>query len=256
MNELDRIPWTLDEERPFERPRRRRRWPWAASAAILLGVAGAGASLALSEEPVFTLEKVTLAGTTRLTADEALGLAGLARGMNLLAVDAAGAAARLSALPFVRRAAVSRELPSGVRIEIEERTPAILVALGPLYVADEEGVIWRRLLPGERPTLPILTGLSREDARTPARLAKHVRQALALKQALGDRCVEEIAVRAAGGLCAVLCAGPEVHLGEPPFEGKLSRLARALAARPDARVVYLDDDRPDRVVVRIAREGR
>jgi cell division protein FtsQ len=260
MRPMELTPIDLSLERPSDPPtarRRRRRFTlWALTLAALAGTA-VGIYLCVREEPVFPLEEVILAGRTRLSPDEALALAGLRRGMNLLDVDLARACALLEALPFVRRARVELRLPDAVRIEVIERQPALWVALGLVYVADEEGVIFRRVLSGERPELPVLTGLTRNDVRQRAPfVAARVREARALYEALGTRCLEEIGYHPVRGYHVRLCEGPEVRLGLPPFEPKLARLGPALRKAGRGRIIYLDDERrPERVVVRIAREN-
>jgi len=259
MSMVDLTQIDPSQERPPEAParRRRRRWPLGAALLALVAGAGVGGYLISREEPVFPLEEVVLGGRTRLTPDEALSLAGLRRGMNLLDVDLSRAGADLEALTFVRRARLERRLPDTLVIEVVERRPALWVALGLIYVADEEGVIYRRVLPGERPELPVLTGLARDDVRQrPTFVAARVREARALYDALGGRCLDEIGYHPVRGYSVRLCDGPEVRLGPPPFEPKLARLGPALAKGGRGRIIYLDDERrPERVVVRIARES-
>ena len=53
--------------------------------------------------------------------------------------------ARIERLPFVKSAAVSRILPNGLRVSIEERTPHALVRLGSGdFLVDDEGMILAR----------------------------------------------------------------------------------------------------------------
>ena len=231
---------------------------WLIVGALALCGAVVGAYFGLREEPVFPLEKVIVEGRTRLTADEALGLSGLQRGTNLLDADLAGAAARIQqALPFARSAHVERDLPSTLRIRIEERKPTLLVAMQHLYVADETGHLYRRLQPGDVRALPVLTGLTRTDATgRPKHVAEVVTGALDLVRALGSRCTDEIAFNEVRGYTAFLCGGPEVRLGKPPFADKQPQLERALGSTKRAKVIHLDDDKqPTRVVVRVGREG-
>lgn len=238
-------------------PPPRRRWIWLALSAALLGALGATAYLVLRDEPVFTLGRITLRGATRLSADEAAALAGLTRGMNMLAIKESRVQASLEALPFVRQARVEVELPATIRLRIDERRPAAIVALGHLYVADTQGVIFRRLRPGEAPRWPVITGFTRRDVRHRAdRVAARLREALGLAHAVRGRCLEEISYHPVRGFSLLLCDGPEVRLGSPPFTRKLTRLPRALERGAHARIIYLDDEQhPDRLVVRNAREG-
>jgi cell division septal protein FtsQ len=237
--------------------RSKERWVLALGACALV-LAIVGAYYALREEPVFPLEEVVVEGQSRLTADEALGLTGYPRGTNLLAIDTEVArSAILAALPFVRDAVVERELPKRLRIRITERKPTLLVAMQHLYIADEQGLLYRRLQPGDKRTLPILTGLRRADiAARPRVVAEAIAGALELVRALDGRCSEEIAYHEVRGYSAMLCKGPEVRFGHPPFAHKLSNLERALGSTKRARVIHLDDERrPERVVVRIGRKG-
>jgi cell division protein FtsQ len=254
---------SFHDEPPPERPAPGRRWRlvlWGAVALVVVGGAVTGGYLLWRDEPVFTLEAVELRGATLLSADEALGLAGLHKGMSLLSIDEARATAALKALPFLRSASLERALPRTLRMTLVDRLPAIRVALGPEYVADEEGVVYRRVRPGEKLDLPLLRGLGRDDVgKRPSFVAERVREALLLARAAGDAgrlCLDHIGYHEVRGFNLKLCGGPEVQLGAPPFAHKLLLLPRALRVHPRARVIYLDDDRrPERVVVRTARAG-
>ena len=74
-----------------------------------------------------------------------LALLDVDAGMPLMAVDLDVVQGRIEALPWVRRATVTRVLPGDINIEIEERVPfALWQHDGKLRLIDREGVVITR----------------------------------------------------------------------------------------------------------------
>ena len=74
--------------------------------------------------------------------------------------------ARIEKLPFVRTAAVSRVLPNGLRVSVEERVPKAIVRMsGGDYLVDEEGTVLARAENAE-PELPFVM-LGWDEAKSP-----------------------------------------------------------------------------------------
>src|SRR5262249_56318485 len=64
-------------------------------------------------------------------------------------------------------------------LRVEERAPVALASLGDLYVVDADGAPFKRVSPAEALDLPLLTGLTREQAeKDPAGIAARLREAL------------------------------------------------------------------------------
>lgn len=74
--------------------------------------------------------------------------------------------ARIEKLPFVRTAAVSRILPNGIRVTINEREPRVIARMSKGdYLVDEEGIILARAESPE-PEIPFVM-LGWDEAKSP-----------------------------------------------------------------------------------------
>ncbi len=224
-------------------------------------VAGRWGHRWLTTTPRLGARNLEVTGAGRTSREEILEAGGLAAGRNVLSLDLARSAHAIEALPWIARATVTRQLPDTVRVAVEERTPAVLVAVGGLYLAAPDGTLFKRAEPGDPIDLPVLTGLSREAFRENADGAREeVRDALALvgdleSAQLGpDARLQEVHREDTGDL-AVMLGGTYVWLGRGPYRSKLTRLRvvigelRRRGLEPSE--VHLESDRhPERVSVR------
>lgn len=118
----------------------------------------------------FRLEEVIVQGNRMLSKGEVLSLSGIDTGRNIFKVDLEGVKVRLLANPLVRKVTVSRRLPSGLLISIEERKPVALINAGSLYGVDGEGVLLPPFKPMVMHDLPIITGVEVEQTQFGQRL--------------------------------------------------------------------------------------
>ena len=251
------VPWS----------RRLAGWSQALSAvpvlALLAGtvVGGRYAHRWLTHTPQLGARTLEVTGNAHVTRDEVLSAARLAPGTNVLAVDLERAARQIGRLPWVARATVTRQLPDTLRVVVEERAPAALVAVGGLYLASADGTLFKRAEPGDPVDLPVVTGLARESFRErPDGAREQVRDALALmgdleSAQLGSASRLQEVHRDDTGDLAVMLGGTYVWLGRGPYRSKLSRLRVVLAELRrhglEASEVHLESDRhPERVTVR------
>ncbi|HEY8338937.1 MAG TPA: FtsQ-type POTRA domain-containing protein [Egibacteraceae bacterium] len=134
-----------------EAMRRRRRWALSIVALVLLA---AGAA-AVARSPLFAIREVRVTGVeTAAQADLVRTAAGIAPGENLVAVDLGAAAARVEELAWVREAALRRDLPSVVTVEVTPRVPvAVVLVGGGAWLVDGDGVV---VGGGAREGLPVI----------------------------------------------------------------------------------------------------
>ncbi|MCY1080892.1 cell division protein FtsQ/DivIB [Archangium lansingense] len=213
--------------------------------------------------PTFLLKETSFSGLQRATPGELLKLSGLTVGQNLWSLDVETLERTMSTHPWVRTVEVRRHFPSSVSVEVVEHMPAALAALGDLYLVAEDGEPFKRLQPGDKLDLPLVTGMDREGyLADEAKTRERFRQALEVARAYaatepGKReRLSEVRV-AAEGLVLVLADGTEAWLGEGETDAKLQRLSRVreeLRARGlAAEVIHLENRaRPGWVAVKLS----
>ena len=141
--------------------RRRRRRRLVGVAALTL-IVGAGAATVLS--PLAGVRTIEVSGASRTGSDAVRSATGLRPGAPLVRIDADAVAARVAALPWVRRATLERRWPRTVVLTIEERTA---VAVTPCQtgldgcLVDRSGRVLGPLPPDDEAvfTLPRLVGV-------------------------------------------------------------------------------------------------
>ena len=121
-----------------------------------------GATWGTFWSPLLRVRGVKLVGAEHVGSREVAQAAGLDDGDNLLLVSTGEISRRVESLPWVAQAEVDRKLPGTVRVRIEEREPALVLAFGAArWTLDESG---RVLAVGEAAEgLPVLAGASVSD---------------------------------------------------------------------------------------------
>jgi cell division protein FtsQ len=213
--------------------------------------------------PRFAIDDIVVQGARLRTPEKLAAEAGIAKGMNVFALDLDHARAQLLSDPWIESATLARHLPGKVLIQVSERELGAIVALPEAYLAARDGRIFKRLEVGDPDDLPIITGLTSDAvAQDRPGVQRAIVRALDLA---GDYERTPLAARAplqevhiSNGDELTLVVGKEgvsLALGLPPFRHKLEEAARIWTelerrgAHPS--VVMLDDEaRPDRVVVR------
>lgn len=232
-------------------PYRLRRLLRAAPIATLVVAASLGAALGahwLLTTPRFAVASVDVRGTSRVTPARVLAAAAIEPGTSIFRLDTGVVAARVAALPEIRRVDVVREFPNRVVIRVEERRPFTLVHAGRLHWLDEEGRLLGAAPQAVVAQVPIVSGLSEEELASlrstpgPKALA-----AIALIKALlrsGSALtaeISEIDMSRRDGPVLYTVDGVEVRLGAEDWEERLARLEGVLAqiATQDVRTVDL-----------------
>ena len=233
-------------------------------AAVSLGVAW-GARRYLMTSPRFSLEQVVMTGQKTRTKDGLLARANVKMGQNVFSIDLDAARNKMLGDPYVQSATLARRLPDTILVDIEERVPAAMVAVGDgLVLVTRDGDAFKRVEVGDPTDLPVITGLPPELAESDREgLADKVRRALDVavdyqQSSLAAKMpLQEIHFEAGTGISlAVGSPVTSLVLGGPPFRKKLeqaSRVAMELERRGQkADAILLDNDaRPERVVARV-----
>lgn len=138
-----------------ERNRKKRDFLGALRVLSVLLVAGECLRV-LFMSPRLALHTVRVSGSPRFTVADVQRLGGIRLGQNLFRVNLSRVSERLRTDPVIREAVVTRELPSTLRVELQERVPALQVAsAGKVWLADDSGVVYQRAASVD-PRLPSL----------------------------------------------------------------------------------------------------
>jgi cell division protein FtsQ len=224
-----------------------------------------GAKNYVTKSPRFMIKTITVEGANKLAPETIAKAGGVAVGMNVFTVDVEQVKRSIEREPYVAEATVVRQLPNTISIKVVERQPAVLVGIGnDLYLATHDGDVFKQAEAGDATDLPVVTGIRPELAVEDRQgLSILVRRALdvideAEKTGIAKRYpVQEIHIEKDGSVEAIVGQqGIAIHLGNPPFKGKVEQADRVLAEvekrKSSASIVFLDNDaNPDRVVVRM-----
>ncbi|HEY4910923.1 MAG TPA: FtsQ-type POTRA domain-containing protein [Methylomirabilota bacterium] len=251
--------------------RRRRALRWIRRVGAWLGVGMAVAALSgplasgaasVLKTSRFAIERVEVAGQSRLSADEVVKASGLVPVQSLWSLDARRAVAGVEALPLVRRAEVVRAFPNRVTLFVEERQPFTLVNAGGLHWVDEQGV---PLGPETRAVsldAPVISGAGADDVVAAGRMpSERVASGVALLRTLMRAQssllseISEVDVSRPEGPVLYMLDGVEVRIGSEDWEGRLGRLGGVLAQlRASGQTVTSIDLRfRDQVVLKTAK---
>lgn len=149
-------------------------WVLVLTALLVAGVAAA-AITANSWKRAFRVERVRTEGNRILADSEITALAQVPEHGALFDVDLYRARARVLQSPFVRSAAISRDIPDGLRITVKERTPVAALALESGLYIDAEGIVLPHPRSGSVPDIPVITGAFRAQDCVPGQRAASAR---------------------------------------------------------------------------------
>lgn len=224
-----------------ERHRRRLR-RWAIGSGVLVGLVTGG--VASSYTSVFAARVVEVEGEARLGPHEVLRIAGVRRGTNVVHLDEGVIEARLEEEPWIRDATVRADLPTTIRIDIDERTAVLVVAdAGEARLVADDGTLLSTAPPG--------TGLPEfvaQPGTTPSiaelRSAAEVTGAIPLP--LRTR-ISSVSVDDAGEVSLEIDDGVSVRFGTPHEAAAKAQALRAIlgyAGRAAETVLTVDVSAP------------
>lgn len=113
--------------------------------------------------PNLAITTIRMDGDAALTREQLLDATGLNSRVLYLHVDVAEIEERLSAVPLIRSASVSKQFPDTLVVDLQARTPLFVVDVmtdgATIPVAgDQDGVLFREALAGDL-TLPVISGV-------------------------------------------------------------------------------------------------
>jgi hypothetical protein len=209
------------------------------------------------QNPYFAVREIQVRGTDHVRGGELVALAGLKHGMAIWNIDPLAIEKKLAKHPWLRRVVVRREFPRRILIEVTERVPKAIVAMGRLYYVDGEGVIFSEVGQADKLGLPMITGLRPEQlsARDPG-LRRRLKEAVQLGElmAVDQHKISEIHFSAPERVVLYTTGLPTaLHMGWGDWSGKVGRVKRivSLWRGHEQRLASLDVSFAGQAVVRV-----
>lgn len=115
------------------------------------------------------VKQVAVEGTNILSRDEIVRLMNLPPRVSMYELDLTSIQKNILANAFVKRAVIQRDAPSQLRVIIEERIPAALLAANESYYIDDEGSVLPYRVSAETYDIPIISGLDSLSRLAPGR---------------------------------------------------------------------------------------
>jgi cell division protein FtsQ len=215
----------------------------------------------------FQVRRIEIQGNSHVSADEIQAVVRKeTEKTGVWKADLQGVSARLQRLPWVQTAVVSRVLPDGIRVRINERLPRAVVRTnsGRFRWVDEEAVLLGEMLPTDQLPSFFLRGLNEDDSETaPQENRERVQKFLELQRdwdaaGLSERVSEVnlLDLRDARAQLAGDSSQIEVRLGSQNYT---KRLKDALSVLDDQRqtprgalISYIDLSQGKRAIVGLA----
>jgi cell division protein FtsQ len=224
---------------PSRRDRARKIVAIAFIATILLG---AGA-VTLTRSPFFDARSIEVRGSSHVDRADVLRIAAITPETNVFTFDTGAAELRLERDPWIARATVTKDLPSGLLVDIRERVAVAVVESGGLLrlVADD-GVLLDAALPRVPAGLPAIVSTEEGLEPEPGAVRGAARAIAEMAPTLRHR-IDGVSILADGQLRLDLSSGADVAYGEAVDLPEKAMALRALldyAAGRGASVISAD----------------
>lgn len=206
---------------------------------VLLGAA----AVTLTRSPFFFAHEIEVRGASHVARADVLRIAAITSTTNVFTFDAGAAEARLERDPWIAGATITKDLPSRLVVEIDERVAVAVVESGgvPRLVADD-GALLEAALPRVSAGLPVIAFTDPQGIEAPDAVGGAARAIAAMAPTLRHR-IDGVSILADGQLRVELSSGAEVAYGEAVELPEKAMALRALldyAAGKGAAVISAD----------------
>lgn len=197
---------------------------------------------------LFSISGVQVTGLKHVREDDLVSFMGDIRGEGIFGADLRTMVRQLESHPWIKGAAVKRELPDGLRIDVTERVPAAsALAGGARYLVDTEGVVLARVEGGGWEYLPVITCDSpKKPGATGGEPGRGLALSLDLISAVRAEPTEQLSAAVVhlgrDYVPYLVIDGASVEVGSDEYEAKVRRLTEIMT---DIRKRGVTPDRID-----------
>ena len=117
----------------------------------------------LTQSSYFEASQLTISGHELLNDQDVIDQTGLSTGVNIFSVNLTTTRKLLLAHPWVAEAEVSRDIPSGISVRIQEHEPLAIIDIKRKFLLNTRGEIFKEWTPADPVNLPIVSGLEFSD---------------------------------------------------------------------------------------------
>ncbi|MBN1309350.1 MAG: FtsQ-type POTRA domain-containing protein [Chitinispirillaceae bacterium] len=172
---------------------------------------------AIDRSRLFTVRKISVSGNERIAVTKVLKRCGITTSMKIYRVKKATVAAALLADPWIEKVRCVRRWWGTVALEIKERIPIALVAIGEVRLIDRSGV-FMPVEPGKSYDLPLISALRTSvdgkgnrypDSVSIARAGRFIERACAVEKTI-FRTITQLDISDTGGIRCMVAGRPVV----------------------------------------------
>lgn len=98
-------------------------------------------------------------GNKRVDTKEIIGVANVPLGVNLMQLDLDSVSQKILAIASIKDVKLSRNIPNGIEISVQEREPVACIQNKPMMLSDIEGVVFPSKVSNDLADYPMITGV-------------------------------------------------------------------------------------------------
>ena len=196
-------------------PSRRDRLRKVAAIVFITVVVLGAVAVTLTRSPFFSARTIEVNGASHVARADVMRLAAVTQDTNVFTLDAAAAERRLERDPWIAEATVTKDLPSTLIIDIDERVAVAVAELdGILRLVADDGAFLEAAVPRVAVQMPSIVAADTEGVEpSPEAVGGAARAIAAMAPSLRRR-VDSVSVLADGQLRVDLTSGASVAFGE------------------------------------------
>lgn len=132
---------------------------------IIIVIAGAISFAMVS--PIFNVNNIKISGNSKLTESEIISLSGIEQNENIFRISKSKTIKNIKQNAYVNEVSISKKIPNGIEITIEERKPSYMLEYGNAYVyINTQGYMLE--VSSQKLDLPIILGYSTSQEKLEA----------------------------------------------------------------------------------------